>query len=67
MRKQSLCAWLLVAAALCGCTSSTGYHTVQHMARQSCLKQPPSEQALCEARLNRKDHDSYEKERAAAR
>jgi hypothetical protein len=56
---------IAVAFLLQGCTTRAWYDGLQHSARQACLGQPSSEQARCEARLNRQDFDSYEKQRAS--
>jgi hypothetical protein len=67
MTKFSLLCFVAMATALLlqGCTTRAWYDGLQHSARQACLSQPSSEQARCEARLNRQDFDSYEKQRAS--
>jgi hypothetical protein len=48
-----------------GCTTRAWYDGLQHAAQQACLSQPSSEQARCDARLNRQDFDRYEKQRTS--
>lgn len=55
---------LLLAASLAGCSARAWYGGMQNSARLACQQQPSSEQARCEARLNRQDYDAYEKDRA---
>jgi len=57
---------LLLAACLTGCTTRAWYDGMQNSAKSACQQQPSSEQARCEARLNRQDFDAYEKSRAGS-
>jgi uncharacterized lipoprotein YajG len=59
---------LLVTVAIlmfAGCTTRAWYDGLQNSAAQACQTQPSSERARCEARLNKQDYDSYEKQRTA--
>jgi hypothetical protein len=56
---------LLMVACLPGCTTRGWYEGMQSSARMACQQQPSSEQARCEARLNKQDYDTYEKNRSA--
>jgi hypothetical protein len=47
-----------------GCTTRTWYEAMQGKAKQDCLHQPSSEQARCEANLNKADFETYEKHRS---
>jgi hypothetical protein len=48
---------------LTGCTMRAWYEGLQSSAAQACQTQPSSERMRCEARLNKQDYDSYEKQR----
>jgi hypothetical protein len=48
-----------------GCTARGWYEGMQNSAKVACQQQPSSEQARCEARLNKQDYDTYEKNRSA--
>lgn len=54
----------LAPAVLCGCTAGTVYRTMQAAAWQACMRQPPSEQERCEARINKDDFETYERNRS---
>ena len=54
----------IFAAVLSGCTTEMAYLSVQAAAKQQCQRQPPSEQAACQARLNKDDYDTYTKQRS---
>ena len=41
---------------LAGCTTRAWYEAMQGKAKQACLRQPPSEQARCEAKAPRKNN-----------
>lgn len=56
---------ILLLVCLPGCTTRAWYDGMQHSARTTCQQQPSSEQARCEARLNKQDYDSYETSRSA--
>lgn len=56
---------LAATAQLSGCSNELAYNTLQAAGRQQCLQQPPSEQADCEARLNKDDYATYTKQREA--
>lgn len=56
---------MLLLMCLPGCTTRAWYEGMQNSARTACQQQPSSEQARCEARLNRQDYDAYEKSRSA--
>ena len=49
---------------LAGCTTRAWYEAMQGKAKQACLRQPPSEQARCEANLHKDDFETYEKHRS---
>jgi hypothetical protein len=55
---------IFLISTLQACTTRVWYNSVQSAAQQSCRHQPPSEQARCEARLNKDDFDTYEKRRS---
>ena len=54
---------LLLVLMLPACSTRAWYQTVQATARQECQRQPPAEQARCEAQLNKDDFETYEKMR----
>jgi hypothetical protein len=56
---------LTATAVLAGCTTRAWYEGLQNSAAASCQTQPSSERARCDARLNKQDYDSYEKQRTA--
>lgn len=63
-RKMSgLLLLVLTIPLLPACSTRAWYQTVQATARQECQRQPPTEQARCEAQLNKDDFESYEKAR----
>lgn len=65
MRKSFHCVYLgVLVMALAGCAAKSIYPAVQEAAKQRCLRQPLSEQADCQARLNKDDYDTYNKKRA---
>ena len=54
----------LFTALIQGCTTRAWYQTMQSAAMQACRHQPPPEQAHCEARVNKEDFETYEKQRS---
>ena len=50
---------------LSGCTTQAWYEGVKMGAENECYKQPPGAVADCLARLNKKSHEEYEKERSS--
>lgn len=54
---------LVATQLLAGCTTQAWYYGMQNAAKQTCLRQPASEQERCDARLNKQDYDTYEKNR----
>ncbi len=57
----------LMLACVTGCSTRAWYGGMQQSAYSACQRQPSSEQARCEARLNRQDYETYVKSRAASR
>jgi hypothetical protein len=62
---RSLFLLLVATTMLSGCTMRAWYDGLQSSAAQACQTQPSSEMARCEARLNKQDYDTYEKQRKA--
>lgn len=60
---KAACFAALASLLLSGCEGGTVYRTMQGMARQSCLRQPPAEQGQCESRIDQEDYESYRKDR----
>lgn len=54
----------LFIALLPGCTTRGWYEGGRTGAQLACQRQPPSEREQCEARLNKDDFDTYQKNRA---
>jgi hypothetical protein len=61
LNKLAMLAMALSACA--GCTTQAWYAGAQASARQACLHEAPSEQARCEARINKTEFDAYDEER----
>ena len=62
--------WVVVTAlGLSGCAlpARAWYDGLQIGAQNNCDKQPPGAREACQARLNNKSYDAYEKERSAPR
>ena len=54
----------LLSLLLTGCSASAGYRIMQETAKQNCQKQPPTERDKCEARIDKEDYETYEKNRS---
>ena len=56
---------IVIMLLMAGCTMRAWYDGLQNSASMACQRQPSSEQARCDARLNKQDYDDYEKQRKA--
>lgn len=54
----------MLTALIEGCTTRAWYQNMQSAAIQAYHHQPPPEQTRCEARVNKQDFETYEKQRS---
>jgi hypothetical protein len=69
MKTQTLISLLLMIClvqGVGGCATQSWYEGMKISAQKQCDKQAPGAREECLARLNTKNYNAYEKERAAA-